>query len=289
MTLDEFHAQLESELGWRSRELAFFKNQMNYIPLESYRKALEDSKKAEEDKKEAEKYYREAQQRYETTDEYYKEAQERYRKTEEEYEAALERCWDPLAHYRKSLVLMLYSHMEGYVKIALQTYVQYLNALHLLRKDVPSGLAAASMDQVFKAYENLDRKSDVFRRELPEDTALHRFYRRVDFLEQMEEFQAEILSIEDSAIDTESNLWYIVLQKNLYKIGLPVDLFETYRKDIDALVNRRNTIAHGDFRSGVSEQEFSNWESKISRIMTDIKILLFDYAKNQRYLRNPPE
>ena len=193
------------------------------------------------------------------------------------------------ARYRKSLVLILYSHMEGYVKVALQTYIQYINDLNLLRKDVISGLAAASMDQVFAAYENPRRKSDIFRRELPEDTALHRFYRRVDFLEQMEEFQEKILVIEDSAIDTESNLWYVVLQKNLYKIGLPVDLFEPYHRDIDALVNRRNSIAHGDSRAGVSEREFTNWENKISRVMADITHLLYNYAKHQRYLRNPPE
>lgn len=29
--------------------------------------------------------------------------------------------------YRKSLVLILYSHMEGYIKIALQTYIKYIN------------------------------------------------------------------------------------------------------------------------------------------------------------------
>ena len=195
---------------------------------------------------------------------------------------------DSQDRYRKCLVLILYSHLEGYIKIALQTYIKYINELNLRRKDVVSGLTAASMERVFADYENLRRKSRVFRRKLPDDTALHKFYRRVDFLEQMEEFQEATLSIEDTAIDTESNLWYIVLQKNLYKVGLPVDLFAPYQKDIDALVNRRNSIAHGDSRAGVSEEDFSNWEMKISRVMEDITKSLFDYANNQRYLRVPP-
>ena len=38
--------------------------------------------------------------------------------------------------YRKSLVLILYSHMEGYIKICLQTYIQYINSQRLIRKDV---------------------------------------------------------------------------------------------------------------------------------------------------------
>ena len=60
--------------------------------------------------------------------------------------------------YRKSLVLILYSHLEGYIKICLQTYVQYINSQGLNRKDVNTGLMVASMHKEFIAYENLDRK-----------------------------------------------------------------------------------------------------------------------------------
>lgn len=186
--------------------------------------------------------------------------------------------------YRKSLVLILYSHMEGYIKIGLQTYIQYINSQGLNRRDVNTGLMVASMHKEFIAYENMERKSEFFRRALPDDTRLHRLYRRVDFMEKMENFKEQELVIDDQIIDTESNLWYIVLQKNLYKIGLPVDLFDDYRSDIDALVNRRNSIAHGNFKSGVTDTEFSNWERKVSEILEGITRLLYDYARNKRYL-----
>ena len=186
--------------------------------------------------------------------------------------------------YRKSLVLILYSHMEGYIKIGLQTYIQYINSQGLNRRDVNTGLMVASMHKEFIAYENMERKSEFFRRALPDDTRLHRLYRRVDFMEKMENFKEQELVIDDQIIDTESNLWYIVLQKNLYKIGLPVDLFDDYRSDIDALVNRRNSIAHGNFKSGVTDIEFSNWERKVSEILEGITRLLYDYARNKRYL-----
>lgn len=190
--------------------------------------------------------------------------------------------------YRKSLVLILYSHMEGYIKIALQTYIKYINAQNLPRKDVISDLVAASMNQEFNAYDNLDRKCHIFRRELPEDSVLHRYFRRVDFLNQLENFKNAPLVIEDSVINTESNLWYVVLQKNLYKIGLPVDMFEQYHSNIDALVNRRNSIAHGDSHAGVTSQEFASWEEKINRVMTDITILIYDYANRKQYLQHLP-
>ena len=186
--------------------------------------------------------------------------------------------------YRKSLVLILYSHMEGYIKICLQTYIQYINSQRLNRKDVKTGLLVASMHKEFMAYENLDRKCEIFRKKLPEDARLHRFYRRVDFMEKVEEFREQVLNIDDQIIDTESNLWYIVLQKNLYKIGLPVDLFDDYQSDIDALVNRRNSIAHGNFRAGVTAQEFSTWEVKVADVLSGVTRLLYDYANNEKYL-----
>ena len=186
--------------------------------------------------------------------------------------------------YRKSLVLILYSHMEGYIKICLQTYIQYINSQRLNRKDVKTGLLVASMHKEFMAYENLDRKCEIFRKKLPEDARLHRFYRRVDFMEKVEEFREQEVNIDDQIIDTESNLWYIVLQKNLYKIGLPVDLFDDYQSDIDALVNRRNSIAHGNFRAGVTAQEFSTWEVKVADVLSGVTRLLYDYANNEKYL-----
>ncbi len=223
MTADEFRANLENDLAWRQEEIAFFKNQLNYVTEENKNR------------------------------------------------------------YRKSLVLILYSHLEGFIKLSLQTYVQYINSLGLTRNMVTVGLKTASMNKEFNAYDNLDRKSDVFRRELPEDSGLHRFFRRVDFVSQYDEFIGQDLEIDDSIVDTESNLWYIVLKKNLYKLGLPIDLFQDYESDIDALVNRRNSIAHGNFRSGISKEEFHRWEVSTLDVLSGIIRLLYDYACNEKY------
>ena len=225
MTADEFRTSLEADLAWRQEEIAFFKNQLNFVS--------ENNKN----------------------------------------------------RYRKSLVLILYSHLEGYIKLSLQTYIQYINSLELTRSMVTVGLKTASMNREFNAYDNLDRKCDVFRRDLPDDAGLHRFFRRVDFISQYDEFIEQNLEIDDSIINTESNLWYIVLQKNLYKLGLPVDLFQEYERDIDALVNRRNSIAHGNFRSGISEKEFQKWETSTISVLSGITRLLYDYAYNEKYIK----
>lgn len=70
----------------------------------------------------------------------------------------------------------------------------------------------------------------------------------------------------------------------LHHLGITGILVGQYRGDIDALVNRRNFIAHGDSHSGVSLHEFSNWGTKIDRVMTDISILIYDYFNHKHYL-----
>ena len=186
--------------------------------------------------------------------------------------------------YRKSLVLILYSHMEGYIKIALLTYIKYINSQCLQRKDVSPSLIAASMDSEFNAYDNFDRKCGIFHRKLPDDSALHRFCRRVDFLDQLEDFKNAPLIIEDSVVNTESNLRYIVLQKNLYKIGLPTEMFAQHSYDIDSFVNRRNAIAHGNSRSGITSEEYSKWDERVNSIMSNITMMLYKYVNDERYL-----
>lgn len=125
--------------------------------------------------------------------------------------------------YRKCLVLMLYSHFEGFIKICLLSYIQYVNSLHLKRENFNEELVASSMHREFNAYDNNDEKCNIFKKKLPEDKRLHRFYRRVNLLEELDVFKQNDLLIPDETVDTESNLWYIVLQKNLYKVGLPID------------------------------------------------------------------
>lgn len=55
--------------------------------------------------------------------------------------------------YRKSLVLMLYSHFEGFVKICLLSYIQYVNSLKLKREEFNERLIASSMNSEFNAYD----------------------------------------------------------------------------------------------------------------------------------------
>ena len=110
--------------------------------------------------------------------------------------------------YRKSLVLILYSHFEGFVKISFQIYIGYINSCNLKRKEVVTELQASSLQHEFNAYDNLDRKCEVFRRALPEDKEVHRLFRRIDLISSLSSFIDLPLAIPDSIIDTESKRLY---------------------------------------------------------------------------------
>lgn len=187
--------------------------------------------------------------------------------------------------FRKTMVLTLYSHFEGFVKMSLQTYAQFINDQSLLCNDSCNQLVASTLNKTFKDYENNQRKSKQFKDKRVQDSKIHRYYRRVDFLDNLEDYKSRTVSLDDDLIDTESNLWSIVLKKNLYYLGLPIDLFEDKSEEIDRLVNRRNGIAHGTSKSGVKEDEYTKWEDSAYRIMSDIIIALYDYAVHKKYLK----
>ncbi len=185
--------------------------------------------------------------------------------------------------YRKSLVVMLYSHFEGYTKTCLLIYVKYINSLKLKRKDIYSysELIASSMNDVFKKYENKDRKNELFRRKFPSDKNLHNIYRRADLVNQFSNFLDEIVFIKDDIIDTESNLWSHILEKNLYKLSIKHDIFKSQYRQIDKLVNLRNSISHGSEKTGVSESNYIDLEKNILKNVMKRLIIIFEREANK--------
>ena len=108
--------------------------------------------------------------------------------------------------YRKSLIVMLYAHFEGFCKTCLLIYVKAINDLNLTRKEANDSLVASSMEGIFNGYDNLDKKCKIFKRELPNDTGLHKFYRRTDLVVQFNEFLEQKLVIADNVAARKTNV-----------------------------------------------------------------------------------
>lgn len=188
--------------------------------------------------------------------------------------------------YRKSLVVMLYAHYEGFFKFALLLYVRSINDEKIKCREAVSAIVAGSWHEVFNAMEHGDKKEKVFKKPLPTSDFLHRFARRREFVEQLPDFEASEVRIPDSTVDTESNLWPEVLQKNLYRVGLQHDAFSSNDGTISQLVHRRNDVAHGSQRDGVTAEKYNKMERAVFKMMDDF-MLLIDSALRGAAFRRP--
>lgn len=186
---------------------------------------------------------------------------------------------------RRSALLMIYAHFEGFSKFAFDFYIKAINRENLACSDVNSFILASSFNEIFKGLRNPDSKNNPFRSSLPDDSKLHRFARSVHFLEQLDDKLALKVKIPDSIIDTESNLKPKVISKLLYSIGLDHTLFESEYPAINRLLNKRNKIGHGESRSGIEEVEFNSLYTISLNILNEIKSKIMDSLSSQKYLK----
>lgn len=191
--------------------------------------------------------------------------------------------------YRKSLILMLYASFEGNIKSSLQIYVNRLNSTNIPTHAANEAIAAASLEKIFKALRNPDRKCSVFRRKLPDDTKLHKFARDREFYSDFSKLiantQKNIKLDADTIVDMESNLKPVVLRKILYKLGLDISNVDQWSKNLDKFLGYRNAIAHGQRKKGISEHEFNNLHKLVREITTQVNQMIMTAIREQSYLK----
>ncbi|HEX8321519.1 MAE_28990/MAE_18760 family HEPN-like nuclease [Longimicrobium sp.] len=188
--------------------------------------------------------------------------------------------------YRKAIILVLYSHFEGFCKTAFGTYANAVNEQKIRCEDASPFLVAASLDRVFKALSDPNKKADIFRRAAPDDAPLHRFARQVEFIEGIADVNSTTVSLNvDEVIDMESNLKPIVLRKILFRLGLAHDQFAADEGAISRLLGTRNNIAHGAERGGIDQDELDALEALTLRVQTRIMIGLTDALSHRKYLK----
>jgi hypothetical protein len=189
--------------------------------------------------------------------------------------------------FRRALILILYAHFEGFCKFALTTYVEAINDEEIACSDANPFIAAASLFNVFQSLFNTDKKCQIFKNQLPFDEKLHRVSREKDFMVQFEEFLLRKVNIPDDVIDTESNLKPVILRKNLFRLGFKHDYFVNEEGHITTLLNRRNNIAHGADRKGISLKIYTDIEAAVLQIMNQMILFVMDALKQKAYLKRP--
>ncbi len=192
---------------------------------------------------------------------------------------------DDQKKYRRALVLILYAHFEGFCKYTFAHYIKTINDLQIKCKVANYSLVAAALTEVFTELRDPHRKNKVFQRSLPDDSLLHRFARDREFLEKIDELNDRDVSIPEKAIDTDSNLKPEILQKILFRLGLPHDKFDNIKDKVHKLLNLRNRIAHGESKDGLSQEEYDSLRESVFFIMNEVKRDIMESIKNKSYLR----
>jgi hypothetical protein len=181
---------------------------------------------------------------------------------------------DDQARFRKALIVMLYSHFEGFCKAALTIYVRAINQASLKCSEASEPLVAASLSALFDDLGG-SRKSDLFRRELPDDASLHKFARQVEFVIRFPGvLDNHVVLIPEDIVDPESNLKPAVLKKNLFRLGFDPALFSEHDGAINQLLRRRNDVAHGVQIRGIEAADFMPLQQTVFGIMDGIAALV---------------
>lgn len=187
--------------------------------------------------------------------------------------------------FQRVLILLLYAHFEGFSRFALTLYVNTVNSTGMTCGEANSAIAAASLANLFRDLRDPQHKSEEFRRDLPDDTKLHRFARDREFIERVTDFTIRLVNIPDHVVDTESNLNPIVLRKNLYRLGLPYDLFKDFDKQLHQLLGYRNQIAHGERQWGIEHKTYESLRDATFAIMDEITREIMRALQEKRYQR----
>ena len=186
--------------------------------------------------------------------------------------------------YCKALVVMLYSHFEGFCKIAFSIYIDILNDENMRCSQVNVNLAAISLEDIFQAINDPNKNCGFFIGSPPNDK-WKRFFRRAYFLAEMKRLLDEPIKLTDDYIKSDSNLKIPILSRTLYHLGFPPESFDEYTGEISNLVDRRNDYAHGEMKPGIRKEEYERFEIVAFKIMSDLMSVLDESLKNKKYLK----
>jgi hypothetical protein len=190
------------------------------------------------------------------------------------------------AMLRRSLVLLTYSHLEGFCRFAISTYVSALNSIGLTCEAASAAVAAAGMTDVFKALRDTNHKHALFNKSLTDDRVVHMAAREQIFVEKTRQFFSQAINIPDAFVETHYSLSTDVIRKLMFQVGLKIDEVEPRRASIEKLKHIRNRIAHGDRLKVPSDEEAGAFIDTAREVMTFLQREITFALTNETYLKS---
>jgi len=138
----------------------------------------------------------------------------------------------------------------------------------MLKKNLAESPARLSLAKVFKTL-----KMEM------SDQHLWSFV-EMDFKKHMEE-----LAVFPIRLETKSNLWPNLAQKNNADVGLQCNLFSIHEAKIAQLVNHRNDIAHGNKLIIKDAAQLQEFENAAFLVMHDLAVAVVGCLDTKSYLK----
>ena len=168
----------------------------------------------------------------------------------------------------RSGICILYAHWEGFVKLAGNSYVEYIRIKRLRYRQLSSNFLALAMKEKLKQAKETNKAS---------------LYIPVCdfFLFQLD----ERCSLPKNPISTASNLSSEILKEITHTLGIDFSLYSTKSKLIDEkLLKTRNEIAHGEDSLTIDRKQYIELQTIVVEMLEEFGNRIENAASNEDFL-----
>ncbi len=171
----------------------------------------------------------------------------------------------------RSGICLLYAHWEGFVRLAANSYLEYVRMQKLCYEELASNFLALAMKEKLKEAKETNKPS---------------LYIPVcDFF--LDELNQRCLLPKDT-ISTASNLSSEIFQEITHILGIDFSPYSTKSVLIDTkLLKTRNEIAHGEY-SIFDREEYIELHGEVIQMLDTFRNQIENAAINKDYMRNQP-
>lgn len=161
---------------------------------------------------------------------------------------------------------VIYAHWEGFVKELLSLYLDHIEKQIIEPANLQPHLFSFSMKSKVKTLADSGSVD-----------------RHAEFASWMLEQLSKPVLFESKKIDTHSNLSYENLKTICDTLFIDIKSIEDNRRHINALVHRRNNIAHTGRPIQLDEEKVENDRDLVMRLIENFAKLVLDNARNQSF------
>ncbi len=164
---------------------------------------------------------------------------------------------------------VIYAHWEGFVREVFQRYLDCIEKSGLACIDLSPHLLAYSWSPEFQSLQGkagTEQRAQFARRILEATTKKVAFGRA------------------EKDIDTKSNLNFDVFEDLCTRLCLAASALIDCKRALNALVNKRNTIAHGGRHDNVKVDEIDDAAALVMDLMTRVEAMIQDATNRSTFL-----